>query len=46
MHGRKGKCHQNLRVYRNRFEYSSVAGLEKGQETESEYDITELQIIH
>lgn len=32
--------------YRNRFEYSSVAGLEKGQETESEYDITELQVIH
>ena len=32
--------------YRNGFEYSSVAGLEKGQETESEYGITELQVIH
>ena len=32
--------------YRNRFEYSSLAGLLKGQETASEYDITELQVIH
>ena len=36
----------NVIKIRNRFEYSSVAGLEKGQETESEYDITELQTIH